>query len=100
MPFAFQTGWDTRANNNGATRAQITAVCHTANGPGGSGDAGLRNELTNGTAQISVVKGIHQDTARRFPHITVDYLGGRWHVGLVTTAAGGAAGYRVGVCTQ
>jgi len=99
MPFDFQAGWDSAANNNGATTAQITTICATANRLG-SGDAGLREELTNGTAEISVVKGIHQDTNLTFPHITVDYLGGRWHVGLVQTATGGVAGYRVGNCSQ
>jgi hypothetical protein len=99
MAFQWQAGWDSAANNNGATAAEITQICSTATLLG-SGDAGLREALTAASGNVSVVKGIHQEDANRFPHITVDYSGGRWHVNLVATAAGGRAGYRVGQCSQ
>jgi hypothetical protein len=63
-------------------------------------DSGLRQALTTASSTISVVKGIHQEVGDNFPHVTVDYSGGRGHVNLVATAAGGVAGYRVGQCSQ
>src|SRR5580658_7279788 len=99
MAFQWQAGWDGANNNNGATAAEITTICATAN-QFGTGDAGLRQALTNASNDVSVVKGIHQEQGDEFPHITVDYSGGRWHVNLVATASGGRAGYRVGRCTQ
>lgn len=98
MAFEWEAGWDGADNNNGATTAEITQICSTATRLG-SGDAGLREALTAASANVKVVKGIHQE-GRDFPHITVDYSGGRWHVNLVATAAGGRAGYRVGQCSQ
>jgi hypothetical protein len=99
MAFNFQAEWDSAANNNGATAAEITTICSSAVRLG-SGDQGLREALAGDSSNISVVKGIHQERGDSFPHITVDYSGGRWHVNLVATASGGRAGYRVGQCTQ
>jgi hypothetical protein len=99
MAFQWEAGWDGANNNNGATAAEITHICSTATNLG-SGDQGLRHALTGASNDIKVVKGIHQEQGDTFPHITVDYSGGRWHVNLVATAAGGRAGYRVGQCTQ
>ncbi|MCB2406982.1 hypothetical protein [Hymenobacter lucidus] len=103
MPITFTAGWDQQpANNNGATAPQILTILSTADNTG-TGDAGLLEALTVVNAQsaeVAVVKGIHQDNNDNTPHITVDYLGGRWHINLVQTAAGGTTGYRVGVVTQ
>jgi hypothetical protein len=99
MAFQWQATWNAADNNNGATQAQITTICGTAN-TYGSADSGLRQALTTASSTISVVKGIHQEVGDNFPHVTVDYSGGRWHVNLVATAAGGVAGYRVGQCSQ
>jgi hypothetical protein len=103
MPINFTAGWDTYpANNNRATAAQILTILATANSTG-TGDAGLRAALTVVSPQsalVDVIKGIHQDNGDNRPHITVDYLGGRWHVDLVQTSVGGVAGYRVGAVSQ
>jgi hypothetical protein len=99
MAFQWQAGWDSAANNNGATAAEITKICSTAVKLG-AGDKGLREALAGDSDTVSVVKGIHEEKANKFPHVTVDYSGGRWHVNLVATAAGGRAGYRVGQCSQ
>lgn len=100
MPFIFQAGWDSAANNNGASEAQIQAICANPAIIHANGDAGLRAALQANQDSVSVVKGIHQENNLKFPHLTVDYLGGRWHVDLVTTAVGGVAGYRVSNVSQ
>ena len=90
--------WRQPLNNHGAGETRITAVVRTANN--GTGDSGLRDALVANSSQVAVVNGIHRDTHTTDMHITVDYLAGYWHVPLVETFAGGAAGFRVSSVSQ
>jgi hypothetical protein len=58
-----------------------------------SGDAGLLEALSKESDQVTITKGLHD----KDDHITVSYLGGTWHVNMVTTATGG---YRVRSVSQ
>jgi hypothetical protein len=99
MAILFRTpDWSQPSNNNGASETEIIAILRTANN--GTGDSGLRDALVANSNQVTVVKGIHRDTHTTDMHITVDYLAGYWHVHLVETSAGGAAGYRVSSVSQ
>ena len=95
MSFQWAAGWDSHDNNDGATAAEIVEVLSTAT-KWGRGDQGLLEALSSQSDTITIVKGIHD----KQKHITVDYSGGRWHVYLVQTSAGGRAGYRVGTVEQ
>lgn len=95
MAFTWNQGWDSTANNNGATQQDIITILGTAE-KFGKGDAGLLKALTDEDSSITIDKGIHDPG----PHVTVGYKGGTWHVDLIGTAAGGKAGYRVGQVSQ
>ena len=103
MAFDWDDNWNGKdngfPNNNGATKEQILAILSKANKLG-TGDQGLRNALSAQSASIKIMKGIHQETKNNFPHITVGYVGGMWHVNLVATNGVPPAAFRVGQVVQ
>lgn len=103
MPFGWDDNWDGtdngHQNNNDATKSEIIAILKTAESMG-RGDQGLLEALTAESDEVTISKGIHQDTVNTNPHITVSYRGGTWHINLKGTAQGGRAGYRVGAVEQ
>ncbi len=97
MPFAFAPDWNAPGNNDsGASADDIMRFCQSAQ-RFGQGDASLLAALAQGSDQVKVLKGLHQETLSDAAHITVEYAGGVWHVQMPTTATGGR---RVGRCTQ
>jgi len=96
MAFVWTAGWDDKDNNNGATADEITAILSKAK-LFGKGDSGLLQALSDASSQVTIEKGIHQDSN---VHVRVFYLGGTWHVNLLETAVGGRAGYRVKEVSQ
>lgn len=95
MAFKWNDDWNAKGNNNGATQDEIITILKTALKLG-TGDEGLREALVKESEEVAIEKGIHPPGQ----HIRVFYKGGTWHVNLVGTAAGGAAGYRVGNVEQ